>query len=121
MVPRPLPEMIGQRSQRFELRLEGEALALDYVRMQVVAEALSDIGVLTLIQTDAGTFIQVDGELEPAENPYATAATTGDYLKFLAAAKNVQFLDDIPAVPIMGLVHPVCKQSGGVEEGDLPG
>ena len=25
MIPRPLPEMIGQRSERFDLRLEGEA------------------------------------------------------------------------------------------------
>ena len=56
MVPRPLPEMIGQRSQRFDLRLEGEALAPDYARMEVSAEAMSGYPSVTLHPDGRGHF-----------------------------------------------------------------
>ncbi len=72
MVPRPLPEMIGQRSQRFDLRLEGEALAPDYARMEISTEAAADMPSVTLLQTAEGTFIQAAGALQPADNPYVS-------------------------------------------------
>ncbi len=98
LVPRPLPEMIGQRSERFDVRLEGEALAPDYARVAVSAEAAADMPPITLIQTEEGAFIQTEGELQPAENPHALTAPTGDYLDFLAAAKNIQPVDAAAAL-----------------------
>ena len=92
--PRPVPAMIGQTSQKADMWVEGDVVLPDNARLTVRSEGAGlQVPSVRLIQSGADTFVEVDGKLEPIENPLAGAAPLSDYLGYLAAAVNVRNLE----------------------------
>lgn len=94
-IPRPVPSMIGQADRRVDMRMEGEVTLPDYARLTLLLEGGGmDTPSLELVQDGAETFLVKGGERVPVENPLGAVAPVVDYMGYLAAAENVQLLDD---------------------------
>jgi len=94
--PRPVPDMIGQTSQRADIRVEGEVVLPGNAQLWLRSEGagLEPLS-LHVIQSGTDTFAEIDGELERIENPLAAAAPLTDYLGYLAAVVNVHELEPV--------------------------
>ena len=91
LVPRALPEMIGQTSQRVDVRLEGEVALPERAHLQMRIEGGGlDAAPVSLVQSGGQTFAQIDGELQPIDNPYALATSGNDFLQYLDGAEGLQ-------------------------------
>jgi hypothetical protein len=97
LVPRAIPEMIGQQEQRLRTTMNGSALLPDqaYIEMWVESGA-RQVSPVVLIRDGNQDFIQLDGELSPVENPFGAILPTGDWLGYLVAAKNAQIIEPAP-------------------------
>ena len=94
LVPRPLPEMIGQTNQRIDMRLEGDVVLPDTADFQLRFEGgqLSTQS-LQMEQRGQETFLIKNGERVPVSNPAGLVAPTADFMTYLAAAQEIQQLD----------------------------
>ena len=91
LIPRSLSSMIGETDQRADWRLEGEVTLPDHARLKLRFEGAGlDASPVEIVQDGAETYMLVDGEQIPVENPAALSSPTGDYLGYLAAAENVK-------------------------------
>lgn len=91
LLPRPVVSMIGQTSQRVDMRIDGQVQVPDYSEITVRFEGGdAALPVIGLVQEGPDTFLLQDGERIPVENPAHLAAPTGDYTLYLSAAENVQ-------------------------------
>ena len=94
LIPRSLPSMIGETDQRADWRLEGEVTLPDHARLKLRFEGAGlDASPVEIVQDGAETYMLVDGERIPVENPAALSSPTADYLGYLAAAENVRVSD----------------------------
>ena len=93
LVPRPLPEMIGQTNQRIDMRLEGDVVLPDTADFQLRFEGgqLSTQS-LQMEQRGQETFLIKNGERVPVSNPAGLVAPTADFMTYLAAAQEIQQL-----------------------------
>ena len=91
LIPRPIPEMIGQTDERVDMRIEGQVTLPDQVRMEIRFEGGGlDVPPLALVRDGPETYLLKEGERVPVENPVGLASPTSDYLSYLAAAENVR-------------------------------
>jgi hypothetical protein len=89
LIPRPVPEMIGQRDTSLSLALDGAVQLPDrtYTSVQVIADGRS--GSVVLLRDGTQSFMLQDGELKPVEDALSLASPSNDLLGYLAAAQNV--------------------------------
>ena len=66
--PRPVPAMIGQTSQRLDLRLEGEVTWPDQADLRLQSEDATTVPPLHMIQSGNQAFIEINGELQPVQD-----------------------------------------------------
>jgi hypothetical protein len=94
LIPRPLPEMIGQTSQRADVRIEGELAVPQRSHLRVIFEGGGmDVQPMSLVQSGGQTFAQIDGELQSIDSPYALAAPSNDSLQYLDGAEDLKAAD----------------------------
>lgn len=94
--PQPVPEMIGQSSQHAELDLTGKVVLPDRVELLMHSvEGGLDPYPMRLIQAGDSTFLELNGRLEKIESPGMAGVPQGDYLGYLAGARNVENLGTI--------------------------
>jgi len=89
LVPRPIPQMIGQRESAIHLALDGAVLLPDraYVDLRVSG---GDRGQsVALLRQGGASFMLRDGEITPVEDVLSVASSSNDVLGYLAAAENV--------------------------------
>ncbi len=90
LLPRPLPEMIGQTDQRLDMHLEGEVTLPDKALLRLSVDGLGlDPTPISVLQEGGNSYYLQDGEKIPFDNPLGIASPGGDYLSYLAAAENV--------------------------------
>ena len=91
LLPRPLPNMIGQTDQRVDMHIEGEVTLPDKTQFSLSLDGAGlDPTPVTMVQEGTDTYLLREGEKIPVENPAGLTSPTGDYLSYLAAAENVQ-------------------------------
>lgn len=100
-IPRPLPHMVGETSERVDLFLEGEVDQLnEFSRLNIRFEGGPLSGEPVITEMEAGqTYLLADGERTLIDNPIALASPDGDFLAYLAAADQIQPIpasDDLP-------------------------
>jgi hypothetical protein len=90
LIPRPIPTMIGRTDERVDMRFEGDVILPDRARLRLRLEG-AGLGVtpIELVQHGAETYLLKGDERIPVGGP-AGVPSTGDYLSYLAAAKNVR-------------------------------
>ncbi|MDT8305667.1 MAG: hypothetical protein RRC07_07000, partial [Anaerolineae bacterium] len=93
LVPRALPEMIGQQDTALHLALDGAVVLPEqaYIELRVVGVGRSQSA--TLLRDDGQSFMLQGGELKPVEDILNLANQTNDILGYLAAAEQVVLLD----------------------------
>ena len=97
LIPRPLPEMIGEQETRVDMRLDGEAQLLDRVYMEMRIEwGGSQATPLILLRDGQRTFIKEGGQLKMVEDPLGTAMPTADFLGYLVAVERVRLVEEVP-------------------------
>ena len=86
--------MVGQQEQNLIYLTEGSSVLPDqaYIKMRVLNGAAESPQVI-LIRDETGTFMQNEGEITPVENPFGSILQDGDWIGYLAAAKNVQVVE----------------------------
>ena len=91
--PRPVPDMIGQTSQKASVKLEGDISLPDKAQMTLSSDGPGQqIPTLKVIQDGGQTFIEANGKLEPYTNQVATSTPVNNFMGYLAAAENVRSL-----------------------------
>ena len=91
LIPRALVTMIGQSEQRVDVLVEGEVTLPDYSMMSISMDGLGlDPTPVAMVIEDGKSYLLREGEKIPTENPIGVTSPNGDYLSYLAAAKNVQ-------------------------------
>lgn len=94
LIPRAEVNMIGQTQQSVDIKVVGEVTLPDYSMMSISMEGLGlDATPVAMVLEDGESYLLRDGEKIPMENPVGLAAPNGDYLSYLAAAKNVQLCE----------------------------
>jgi len=89
LIPRPVPEMIGQRDTPINLALDGAVQLPDrsYTSVQVIGNGRSES--VALLRDGGQSFMLQDGELKPVEDALSLATPSNDLLGYLAAAQSV--------------------------------
>ncbi|KAA3664489.1 MAG: tandem-95 repeat protein, partial [Chloroflexi bacterium] len=94
LVPRAIPEMIGETNHNLNMYLDGEVELPGNGRLRLSVEGAGlDPTPVMLVHENGSSFMMKENEQIPIENPVGFAAPTGDYLSYLAAAENVQPCD----------------------------
>ncbi len=95
LIPRSLPGMIGQTDQRIDAQLSGEVTLPDkaHFTLRFEGDGIANDAV-ELVQEGTDVYLIKEGEKEHYDNPMGVSSIMGDYLGYLAAAKNVQKLEE---------------------------
>lgn len=98
LLPRPLPDMIGQTDQRVDMYVSGEVTLPDFSRFSVSLDGIGlDPTPVAVVQEGANSYLLHEGEKIPLNNPVGLASPTGDFVSYLAAAENVAACETIGA------------------------
>ncbi|MEJ2750230.1 MAG: hypothetical protein P8183_20330, partial [Anaerolineae bacterium] len=90
LLPRPLPEMIGQTDQRLDVHIDGEVTLPDETLLSISVAGLGlDPTPISVLQENGNSYYLQEGEKIPFDNPLGITSPSGDYLSYLAAAENV--------------------------------
>ena len=110
LIPRPVPEMIGQQETALSLTSDGAVVLPDqaYLEMGVADEQNSRS--VVILRDGQQSFMLQNGELKPVENVLSLTSQTNDMLGYLAAANQVTLLD-----PPQG--HPNLQRYGFIIDG----
>ncbi|MCA9942248.1 MAG: FG-GAP repeat protein, partial [Anaerolineales bacterium] len=115
LLPRPLPSMIGQTSQRVDMHVNGEVTLPDYSMLSVSLDGAGlNPAPVAIIQEGTNSYLLREGEKVPVENPAGLTSPTGDYLSYLAAAENVQACES-DAAPFATAVACYTYQINGLK------
>ena len=89
LIPRPVPEMIGERDTAVNLALDGAVQLPDrcYTSVRIIGNGRSQS--LALLRDGAQSFMLQDGQLQPVEDVLSLATPSNDLLGYLSAAQNV--------------------------------
>jgi cytoskeletal protein CcmA (bactofilin family) len=91
LVPRAVPEMIGQGAQRMSLVMEGSVALPNQARLDLTLEGPGGAGrQVGLVQDGGRTFLESDGKLTPADGGAGLGQSGSDPLSYLQAAENVR-------------------------------
>ena len=95
LIPRPLPGMIGQRDQHFDIAAAGDVVGHNHSRLTLQTGG-ANAEIMTLIRDGDQVLIQ-QGEAQTLVESTpgqvdGTALTTGGYLEYLIAADHVEAL-----------------------------
>jgi hypothetical protein len=96
LVPRPLPDMIGEQEKRVDLRIEGEVERPDTAHLRFAVEG-EEAGLhpasVSLVKHGGKTFLRKGGGLELVRDGASVGAPSSDQLVFLSAVRDVQRLE----------------------------
>jgi hypothetical protein len=93
LIPRPLPEMIGQQETALSLALDGAVVLPDraYTEMRLAGGDGSES--VVLLRDGGRSFMLHDGELKQVDEALNLASQSDDVLAYLAGAEQVTLLD----------------------------
>ena len=93
IIPRPIPEMIGEQETVFDLAMDGVVVLPNksYLAMKVLSGSHSDL--VVVLRDGEQSYMLIDGELKPVQNSLNLASQSNDLLGYLAAADEVTLLD----------------------------
>jgi hypothetical protein len=96
LIPRPVVSMIGESSQRVDMRLDGDVSQPDLASLQLRFEGDgANAQPLVFQQEGSDTYLLKDGERIKIDSPTAGALPTTDMMTYLAAAENITLLDSV--------------------------
>jgi hypothetical protein len=93
LIPRPLPEMIGQQETALSLALDGAVVLPDraYTEMRLAGGDGSES--VVLLRDGGRSFMLHDGELKQVDEALNLASQSDDVLAYLAGAEQVTLLE----------------------------
>ena len=92
LIPRPVPEMIGERDTTIKLALDGAVDLPDRAYLELSVASGGREQAATLLRDGPQSFLLQDGELKPVEDALGLAAPSSDMLSYLAGAEEVTLL-----------------------------
>ncbi|MCJ7738447.1 MAG: right-handed parallel beta-helix repeat-containing protein, partial [Anaerolineae bacterium] len=92
LVPRPVPEMIGQQETALSLALDGAVVLPDRAYMDLRLAGAGHDGSVGMLRDGGQSFTIQDGELKPVDDALNLTLSTDSVLSYLAAAENVVLL-----------------------------
>jgi len=93
MIPRAVPEMVGQTNVNLTIENDGAVLLPDRAYMKLRVAGLAQEASATLLRDGSQAYMLQDNELKPVEDALSLAPPTSDVLGYLAGAEHVTLLD----------------------------
>ena len=89
LIPRPVPEMIGQQETALSLALDGATVLPDRAYMDLRLVGADHDDVVAMLRDGGQSFTIENGELKPVDDALNLTLSTDSVLTYLAAAENV--------------------------------
>jgi hypothetical protein len=100
LIPRPVASMIGETSQRVDMRLDGNVTGPESAQLQLRFEGDgANAQPLIFEQEGQESYLLKEGERIKIDSPTGGALPTTDMMTYLAAAENVVVLEGDSAAP----------------------
>src|SRR3990172_13105121 len=93
LIPRPVPEMIGQQESTLNLTSDGAVILPDQAYLEMGVADDQNSRSVVILRDGQQSFMLQNGELKQVENVLNLASQTNDMLGYLAAANQVTLLE----------------------------
>ncbi|NLG26548.1 MAG: hypothetical protein GX557_01470, partial [Chloroflexi bacterium] len=109
MIPRAVPEMIGQSDVYLTLENDGAVILPDESYTELHVAGADQAQSATLLHSGGQAYMLHDGTLKPVDDTLSLASTTTDVLGYLAAAEEVTLLAPPEGHPELTRYHYVLN------------